>query len=331
MSQIKTVHTAIAALAFELGVGADGQVTTEAHLLPAGEFRSMDGRPEDCDAWRLDADIASRVIALAASRKNDILIDFEHQSLYAQKNGKRVEAAGWIPRTLEWREGAGLYGTNISWVGDTAQLILDKKVRYVSSVFSYDASTGAVLELLSVTLTNTPGLDGLEALVALARENFFSPTHEKEAEMADEKQVAALTVERDTLNTKVAALTAERDGLAVNVAALTKERDELKVAVDGHAKEKAEAALASEKAKKETLIDDAKKAGQLIPAQEEFAKSLPLAELTRFLDTLKPVALLTRQAEGHGGSGTGLSDTEIAYCTRMGVSHEDYLAAKKAG
>lgn len=328
MSQPTTVHRAITAMAYELQAGANG-VPTEAHMLPPGPFRSVDGRPTDCDAWQLDAGIAARVIALAASRQTDILIDFEHQSLHAKENGKRVEAAGWIPRTLEWREGRGLYAVKISWVGDTAQLIADKKYRYISSVFSYDTDTGDVLEILSVALTNTPGLDGLEALVALARKNLVSSTQEKEADMADEKQVAALTVERDTLKSQVAALTNERESLSTNVTALTKERDELKNKVAGYDKEKAEAALASEKAKKDTLIDDAKKAGHLIPAQEEFAKSLPLAELTRFLDTLKPVALLNRQAEEHGGGKAVLSETEIAYCSRMGVSQEDYLAAKK--
>lgn len=306
---------AITALSMELPDTAQG-TPTQAHLLPPGPFRSIDGRPEDCDAWQLDAAIAARLIALAASRQTDILIDFEHQSLYAKENGKRVEAAGWIPRSLVWREGRGLYGTNISWVGDTAQLIADKKVRYVSTVFSYDPETGAVLELLSVTLTNTPGLDGLEALAALARKNLTFTNESKEPDMADEKQLAALTVERDNLKSQLAALTTERDAL--------------KAKHDDHEKEKAEAAQTEEKAKKAKLIEQAKQSGHLIPAQEDFAQSLPMAELTRFLDTLKPVALLTRQSEGERGKPGALSEVEIAYCTRMNVSQQDYLAAKQA-
>lgn len=138
MTQKTTIaQTAIAALAFELVSGSDGVIPTEAHLLPPGPFRATDGRPSDCDAWQLDTAIAARVIALAAQQKNDILIDFDHQSLNKEWNGQRADAAGWIPRTLEWREGKGLYGTNIAWVGDTPQLIAQKKYRYISAVFSY--------------------------------------------------------------------------------------------------------------------------------------------------------------------------------------------------
>lgn len=105
----KTVtKTALAALTFEL-LSGDGGVPNEAHLLPPGPFRAVDGRPFECDGWKLDAAIAARVIARAAAQKTDILIDFEHQSLRSEWNGQRVEAAGWIPRTMEWRESKGLY------------------------------------------------------------------------------------------------------------------------------------------------------------------------------------------------------------------------------
>lgn len=328
---------AIGALSFELVTGAAG-APTEAHLLPPGPFRALDGRPGNmpgvqCQDWQLDAVIAARVIGLAASRKNDILIDFEHQSLRAAENGKRVEAAGWIPRTLEWREGKGLYALNINWVGDTAELIVAKKCRYLSAIFLFNRLTGEVLEILSVGLTNTPGLDGLDALADLARKHsvFSTEATDEESDM-DEKQVAALTSERDGLKTQVVSLTAERDGLNTQVAALTAERDAQKAKLDALEQEKAAAALATEKAKHADLLAAALSDGRLVPAQKTWAEKQSLAALTEYLDATNPVAVLKKQAgNGDDQDGNhGLSAEQLAWCTRMGVTPEQFAEAQKS-
>lgn len=311
--------TALAAFAYELAPGADGSAPNEAHLLPPGPFRAMDGRPGDVDAWQLDAAIAARVIALALERKNDIGLFFEHQDFYARMNGQRAEACGWCPRALEWREGKGLYATGITWVGDTADLIASKKYRYISALFLYSPSTGQVLELLSISLTNTPALDGLDALADLAR-SFTHP--EEEAAMADDKALAALTTERDGLNTQVAALSAERDGLKTQLAALTAERDTLK-------QEQAAAALAAETAKHADVLAAALTDGRLTPAQKPWAEKQSLAALTEYLDATKPLPIAGElQADANKGGGDGLSTEELAMCTRMGVTPADFKKAK---
>lgn len=326
--------TSISALAFDLLPGAGG-VVTEAHLLPPGPFRAVDGRPQECAAWQLDAAIAARVIALAASRKTDILIDFEHQSLRARQNGQRAEAAGWIPRSMEWRDpstqGGGLYATGIAWVGDTAALIAQKKYRYISSVFLYDADSGEVLEIISVALTNTPALDGLEALADLARTFSVSST-QMEADMADEKQLAALTVERDGLKTQLAELTSARDGLKAQLATLTAERDGLKAKVDAGEQAAREAALAADKAKHADLLQAALADGRLTPAQKPWADKQPLAALTEYLDASKPLPIAgDPQADGKGAAGAhGLNQDELAMCTRMGVTPEEFTKAKQS-
>lgn len=305
------------ALAFELDAG-----TTEAHLLPVGPFRAVDGRPRDSAAWNLDANIAALVIARQDQRTNDTLIDFEHQSIRTAKNGKRVEAAGWF-RQLEWREGKGLYAVGITWVGDTAALIADKKLRYVSAVFTYRPDTGEVIEIISVALTNTPALDGLDALAALAR----LPIHEET--MMTPEALAALTAERDTLKTSIATLTAERDTLKASVATLTTERDGLQEKVKAAAQEKAEAALATEKTKHADLITAALSDGRLAPTMKAWAEKQSLAALTEYLDSAAP---LPQGACRQGGAGAdashGLTADEQAMCTRMGVSPEVFAKTK---
>jgi phage I-like protein len=299
----------VAALVFELTVGPDG-VTNEAHLLPPGPFRAVDGRPKDCTAWRLDYAIAESLIARMRAKANDTLIDFEHQSLRTETNGKRVEAAGWF-RDMEWRDSKGLYAINVQWVGDTATLIKDKKLRYVSAVFLYSYGSGEVLEIVSVALTTT---------------------HPEDAHMATEEQLAALTAQRDTLNTQLAALTAERDGLKTSTAALTAEVTTLKAKVEADEKARVEAALVAEKAKHAELVTAALSDGRLTPAEKGFAEKLPLASLTEMLEVRKPLNLAGgRQGGGSDAGANGLSTEELAMCTRMGVSPEDYAKTNKPG
>lgn len=206
-----------------------------------------------------------------------------------------------------------------------------KEYRYISAVFAYDKVTGEVLDIVSVALTNTPALDGLEALADLARKIFdFNQPKQGENRMGTEAQVAALTVERDGLKTNVVALTAERDGLATQVAALTTERDGLQTKVAAIDAEKAQAALAADQAKHKDLLTAALTDGRLTPAQKPWAEKLGLAALTEYLDATSPLALLQKQNEGHQTGAKGLSDEELAMCTRMNVTPEDYLKNKQA-
>lgn len=332
MPQTKQQHHNFAALTFELVPGADG-ITTEAHLLPVGPFRSSDVRPVECAAWQLDAQIAAKVIARAAAKKTDLAIVYEHQDLYSKTNGQKVPAAGWCPNTLEWREGKGLYATNVAWTGEAQREIASKQYRYISSLFYYDATTGEVLEIVSVALTNTPGIDGLDALAALARaamsHELPNTTTKGDKEMPDEKQLAALTAERDGLSIKVAALTADLDKSKTQVAALTAERDALKTKVDAVEAEKAAAALAADKLKHSELLQAALTDGRLVPAQKGWAEKQNLAVLTEYLDATNPVAMLTKQIDGKGAAGNhGLSEVELAACAKMGVTPEEFAKNK---
>ncbi len=316
--QVKT-----ASLVFQLGVGEPDdagvvQVTTEAHLLPPGPFRSMDIRPEECDAWQLNAAIAARVIARADAQKNDFLIDYEHQSLRAAENGQPVIAAGWF-KTFEWREGGasmdGLWATGIDWVVDAQEQIAKKKCRYISAVFTYYADTGEVLEIISVALTNTPGIDGLDPLTqraAMSRSTFLIPPSKstKDDDMDKDQQIAALTSERDTLKTQVAqiaTLTTERDTAQTALTALKAEQD---------------------KAKHAELLTAALTSGRLAPAQKAWAEKQSLAALTEYLDATAPLVKQERQADAGDKGSHGLNEVELATCTRMGVTPEAFVAAR---
>lgn len=165
-----TRDTAISACSFE--IQSDNAAI---QLMPAGKFKARDGRPTEVPGrhWYIDAAVATMVIAKASALATDIVIDYEHQTLNTENNGKPAPAAGWIKGlALEWREGLGLFATGVQWTPGAAAMVKAKEYRYLSPVFRYDRQTGAVVELVHVGLTNFPALDGMESLPALAAARF---------------------------------------------------------------------------------------------------------------------------------------------------------------
>lgn len=155
---------AVSASVFALGKpGADGLLTIQ--VTPDGEFTPSDGREMGVPAWRMNAANAQRVIALAAARKTPLVIDYEHQTLHKERNGQPAPAAAWF-QSFEYRPGAGLFAT-AKLTRRAAQAIADEELAYFSPVFSYDAQ-GNVVEVLMGGFTNTPAIDGMQALAAAA-------------------------------------------------------------------------------------------------------------------------------------------------------------------
>lgn len=337
MSSPTEIKSILAALVFSLDAGAEGYPEDcNAHITPDGAFRSDDGRPASMTGgalldWQMNAEIAAALIADLAANGKPILYDYEHNSMWGDSR-----AAGWIVK-LVYVAGRGLFG-KVEWTPDAAESIAKKVYRYSSPLFYFDGATGAVTKLLSVALTNNPALGDLgavdlvrrAALAALpigALANQFitagSLPGNQPGESMTPEQLAALTAERDGLKTNVAALTAERDGLKTQVVALTAERDAL-------AAEKVQVALAAEKTKHGELLTAALTDGRLAPAQKAWAEKQSLAALTEFLDATKPLALLNKQSDGRENGGLGLSQEELAMCSKMGVTPEDFAKAKKA-
>ena len=133
-------------------------------ILPAGQFKAVDGRPAG-GSWTLSPQQAAIMVAEAASKPIPYMIDYEHQSMQSDKNGQPVPAAGWF-KQLEWRSD-GLYTTDATWT-DKAKAMLDSgEYRFISPVFAFDPQTLVVQRLVSVALTNQPALPTLTDFAAL--------------------------------------------------------------------------------------------------------------------------------------------------------------------
>lgn len=183
------VEVALAACAFELPAAPATGELFALQLMPAGAFLPSDDREMRVSAWRIDADIAAKVIARYNARKNPAVLDYEHQTLRTEDNGQPAPAAGWI-RSLEWRPGSGLWA-NVELTARAAQLIAAGEYRYVSPVFAYDAASGEVLAITMAAITNNPAIDGMEPL-ALRAAATFGFTTDSDEDPSMNKLLAAL-------------------------------------------------------------------------------------------------------------------------------------------
>jgi len=313
---------------------------SEIQLFPAGVFRARDGRPHGVEGWCLDADAARRLVALATERQTPFVIDYEHQTLYAETSGNPAPAAAWF-NTLEWREGDGLYAVDVEWTERAAALITGDEYRYLSPVFKFDPNSGVVTELLMAAVTNNPAIDGI-ADVAAAR--YLHQPHE-ETKPVDKELLELLGLGEDATPEQVrAAVQALMDKAAkteTDMAALRSQAnnpdpekyvpkaafDELNTRVT---------ALSTQLTTGEVdkLVGEGLEDGRLMPSLESWARDLgkkDIAALRSFLGSAQPIAALTGQQTNGKTPPEGddqLTEEELAVCRHMGQTPEEFLKAK---
>jgi len=100
------------------------------------------------------------VTAYFKRRGNDVVIDYEHQTVH----GTKAPASGWI-REFRYREGVGIQG-RADWTEEAAKHITKDEYRYFSPVFLVRKSDSRVIAIHSVALTNAPRINHLTPLLA---------------------------------------------------------------------------------------------------------------------------------------------------------------------
>lgn len=358
----KAAGLAIAALFVDL---AAAEAPVDFRIIPAGEFRSWDGRPTECAAWVCLPEDGASIVAEINARQSARVIDYEHATLIAKRTGAKAEAAGWFNRA-EWRaDGVWLIG--VKWTAAAAQEIVDTLYRYVSPVFGYDPKTGRVQSLLHAALTNDPGLDGLTDLAALAADIFNQPSKETAMDELLEQLRWLLnlpvgaTAEEITAHLQklidqiksggtaaasfdLVAHLAQQKSKIVELSAQVAHPDPAKFvpvaalsALQGeHAQlQVAFAALSAEVngGKIDKIVADGLAAGKLTPATEAWARDLGatnLAALTGFLEKA-PVIVMPGQTQT-GGFVADLSaqstGAEHAVMKALGLTATEFAAGK---
>lgn len=318
---------------------------TWVQLLPAGTFGGRDGRGP------YTVDVAAVVAATRARFGTaDMPLDYGHQIEFAPENGKPAPASGWVKEFDTRTDGVW---ARVEWTDRAAAAILAREYRYISPVFYHDES-GNVTCLESAALTNLPNLH-LKAL--------SSARSAKETPMSLKAIAQALGLPPDTDEAAIAAHAAAvtaavsqagtvlqasggPEGLvkaaqaAASKAAQADAPDPAKfvpVAVhDATAKELATVKAAQAAAHCNSLVDEARSAGKITPAMEDWAK----AYASSSPDGFKAWAALAPDLRPGGGkesmasagkpgdNASALSDVEKSVCATMGISEDEFKKAR---
>jgi len=226
-------------------------------------------------------------------RGNDIVFDYEHQTL---KNMK-APAAGWL-KELRYNDGIGIMA-RIDWTDEATQYIMKKEYRYFSPVFSVREPDKRVIDIHSVALTNAPKTNHLTPLLAKLGANF----PEEETTMDLKKLIAKLGLaddaSEDDVLTTIAGLKDKKpetkEVIAKDVldALDLKEGDTSQVVASIHALKQTEKGMVSqadfEKLQKQLVKKDADEVvakaladGKITPDQKEWAGKYAEGDLEGF-------------------------------------------------
>ncbi|SIR30740.1 phage protease [Aeromonas veronii] len=301
----------LAVLDAALGPSEDGWY----QLLPVGPFKARDGRPLDVPGghWQLDKSIATTLINRAKALGQDILIDYDHQTLHIEKTGKEAPAAGWFNGDeIEWREGLGLF-IKPRWTDRAAAMVAAKEYRFLSAVFPYDAQ-GRPLELRMAAITNDPGVVGMQALAALSALPASQPGQlanpSKETSMNEllKKLLAKLGIELtgDPTDEQLQKALTELDSLQASA----KKAPELEAALTAE-----KASLAALKAQPGGQVDLA----QFVPVATYNALVAQVASLSAKVETTD-AATLIKEARTQGKVVAAEEEYLTAYASQKGVA-----------
>ncbi|OWJ91111.1 hypothetical protein B6S59_25400 [Pseudomonas sp. A46] len=353
---------ALAACSYSLGTVADDN-TIWLQVTPAGHFKPADGREIKVPAWHINQAVATKVIERFRATKNKRVVDYEHQTLRKEENGQPAPAAGWY-QDLEWREGEGLFA-KVQLTARAAQYIAAGEYQYFSPVFLYHPTTGDVLDVQMGALTNAPAIDGMQELSLRAAASFGcfdDPSEENPVNPLLQALIAALGLAENTTEEQaVAALSAHTTNLRTLLGLDDKAGGEAMLAACTGLKAKAATSVDPAQFVPLSVVDGLKaemaaltarlgerdekdldgqivaalEDGRLHKSMENWARDLGKsnrAALTAYLDQAAPLAALAgSQTQGKApvpDEKTGLTQDELAACSRMGLTPEQFKAAK---
>jgi phage I-like protein len=131
------------------------EAPAEFQLLPNGRI-DIEG---DLPAY-VDAESARLILEHQRRRGNDMVIDYEHQTL------KDIEApaAGWIKKMID--KGSDGIWAAVDWTKKGKDYLTNKEYRFFSPVILIRAADRKVVAILNVALTNFPKLNNLRTIIA---------------------------------------------------------------------------------------------------------------------------------------------------------------------
>jgi phage I-like protein len=162
-------------------IAKDGQAPSEIQLLPYGPQSTKKG------SWTVDEESLRLILADRLSRQNDLVVDYEHQTL----QDVQAPASGWITELVN-KGKEGLWA-KVEWTRKAHEYIKNREYRYISPVFHIN-NDGRVYRVDHAALTNAPLIDGMKPL---ANKQQFQ-NHPNQEEEMKEKLIKLLGLKDDT-------------------------------------------------------------------------------------------------------------------------------------
>lgn len=136
----------------------------------------------------LDDESAREIIKDFDSKKNEMVIDYEHQTL----SGKEAPAAGWIKKLIN--KGKDGVWAVVEWTERAMGYLKNKEYRYISPVFLKRLSDNKVIKLINAALTNQPAIDGMIPIVNKERQsNSYNSAIERQQQQFDSNYSSTAT------------------------------------------------------------------------------------------------------------------------------------------
>jgi phage I-like protein len=304
-------------------------------LLPAGVFYGRDGR----GPFRLD-DPAAVISSTTALQMNaGIPIDYDHATDFGAPEGRPAPAAGWI-RELEVRGGA-VWG-RVEWTARAQSSIVAREYRYVSPVFQFDPKDGVVTRLLRAGLTNNPNLH-LTAIAASRTAAAHNETRDEQMEFPTQELRELLNLDGDAtvadVLAKVRDLRAAGDAASSQSTSTHAHDPAHYVAIAEFERALTELnALKADRARERAAhtVEDAIRAGKIVPAQREWAIAYCAADARGFnaFAAKQPSFLgenlgLSGQPPADRRADGGLNAAELAICAQLGLKHSEFVRRKR--
>ncbi|MCW8842405.1 MAG: phage protease [Rhodobacteraceae bacterium] len=302
----------------------DGSVPDWVQLLPAGRsVRGVDGR-----SWTMED--ANALIDSFLARNNDLPVDLEHATQIKGAQGEPAPAVGWI-KELEARD-TGLWG-RVEWNGEGEALLRRRAYRYLSPVFKFAKRTGEITRMVSAGLTNNPNLD----LVALNSADDLTEETTMDPAVLEALGLNSTATSADTVlaiqKLKAAETTALNRAASPDPNKFVPKADydlAMNRISDFEAVEKEREGEAINAA-----IDAAIEAGKVAPMSRDYHTAACREEggLERFQAMVDVSAVIADKSGLDQKDPTKktatLSADEEAVCQQMGITAEEFLAAKK--
>lgn len=163
----------------------------EIQILPRGWVKSTQGD------FLVDDQAVAELLTAFNARKNDLVLDYEHQTL----TGAEAPAAGWIV-ALHDRGPDGVWAT-VEWTDKAMQRIAAREYRYFSPVVLIRKKDRRAVQLHSGALTNDPAIDGMVPIAAKSR---LWTIINKEATTMENLEATETTTETTAENALLASL-----------------------------------------------------------------------------------------------------------------------------